>query len=171
MILYLDKNWCVVAGDRGVDMLFGAPDWVAEDIREYGTRYCCSYEWKAAKAYGWGVVSFVKCSGMGGARGFSVDAFPCIDGERRRFVLNRDSIVGRRRPFVCARKHGLKFEYNVLVDRYSDVVRVAEKVGCRNCVVDEYGRIVVFGGDLYNVIDSWVLLMKRKIITPISVLV
>ena len=157
--------------DRAVDVLFGVPDWILDDIKEYGTRYCCSYEWRAAKAYGWGVVSFVRCSGMGGAREFSVDAFPCVDGERKLFVLNRDSIIGRRRPFVCARKHGLKFQYDVLVDRYGDMVKVAEKAGCRNCVVDEYGRVVVFGGDLFDVIDRWVVMMKRKMITPISVLV
>jgi hypothetical protein len=161
----------VVDRDRAVDVLFGVPDWVAEDMREYGTRYCCSYEWRAAKAYGWGVVSFVKCSGMGGAREFSVSVFPCIDGERRRFVLNRDRIVGRRKPIVCARKHDIAFRYDVLVDRYDDVVKVAERAGCRNCVVDEYGRVVVFGGDLYEVVDQWVLLMRRKVITPLSALV
>ena len=171
MILYLDKDWCVTTRDKAVDVLFGVPDWVADDVREYGTKYCCSYEWRAAKTYGWGVVSFVRCSGMGGARVFSVSVFPCIDGDRGRFVLNRDSIIGRRRPFVCARKHDVAFKYDVLVDRYGDAVRVAERARCSNCVVDEYGRVVVFGSDLYDVIDRWVVLMKRKAVTPISVLV
>jgi hypothetical protein len=171
MYLFLDKDWCVAARDRAVDVLFGVPDWVKSDIEEYGTRYCCSYEWRAAKVYGWGVVSFVRCSGMRGAREFSVDAFPCIDGEGKYFVLNRDSIIRRKRPFVCARKHGLKFRYDLLLDRYSDMVKIAERARCRNCVLDEYGRVVVFGGDLYEVVDGWVVLMKRKVITPISVLV
>ncbi len=168
MILFLDKDWCVTTRDKAVDVLFGVPDWILDDIREYGTRYCCSYEWRASVAYGWGVVSFVRCSGMGGAREFSVSAFPCIDGERKRFVLNRDSILSRRRPFVCARKHD---RYDVLVDRYDYMVKIAERARCRNCVVDEYGRVVVFGGDLFEVVDKWVLLMRRKVITPISVLV
>jgi hypothetical protein len=171
MILYLDKDWCVTTRDKAVDVLFGVPDWVAEDIKEYQTRYCCSYEWRAAVAYGWGVVSFVRCSGMGGAREFSVDAFPCVDGDRRAFVLNRDSVIGRRRPFVCSRKHGLKFRYVDLVDKYGDMVKVAERARCRSCVVDEYGRVVVFGSDLFEVIDKWVVLMRRKVVTPISVLV
>ena len=51
------------------------------------------------------------------------------------------------------------------------MLRIAEKAKCRNCVVDEYGRVVVFGGDLFEVVDRWVVLMKRKAVTPISVLV
>jgi hypothetical protein len=171
MYLFLDKDWCVTDRDKAVDVLFGAPDWILDDIREYGTKYCCSYEWRAAVAYGWGVVSFVKCRGMGGAREFSVDAYPCIDGERKKFVLNRDSIVGRKRPLVCARRYISQFKYNVLIDRYDDMVRIAEKAKCRNCVVDEYGRVVVFGSDLLDVVDRWVLLMRRKAITPVSALV
>jgi len=170
MILFLDKDWCVTTRDKAVDMLFGVPEWVAEDIREYGTKYCCSYEWGAASTYGWGVVSFVRCEGMRGARGFTVDAFACIDGEGRPFVLNRDSIVGRRRPFVCIRKYGT-LRYSDLADRYGNMLKIAEKVKCRNCVVDEYGRVVVFGDDMFEVVDRWVMLMKRKAVTPISVLV
>jgi hypothetical protein len=94
----LDKNGCVTARDKAVRVLFGAPDWVAEDIREYGTRYCCSYVYSAAK---WGVI---RCEGMGGARNFTVDTYLCFDANGREFVLNRDDIANVVRPLVCMAK-------------------------------------------------------------------
>ena len=66
MILYLDRNWCVTARDEAVRVLFGVPDWVGEDIREYGTQYCCKriYGGKGDR------LGLIRCEGMRGARNF-----------------------------------------------------------------------------------------------------
>ena len=173
MILYLDEKGCVTARDKAVSVLFGVPDWVVEDIREYGTRYCCSRVGKGEKAEKWGVVGHVDCVGMGGARGFSVDAFPCIDGSGRPFVLNRDDMRVVKLPLVCLRRSPQgRFDYWVLEGRYRGLVEVAERARCSGyCVLDWYGSVVVFGGDLFDVVDNWVKLMRRKAISMVSVLV
>ena len=173
MILYLDKDWCVTTRDKAVDVLFGVPDWVSGDIAEYGTKYCCRFSGVGGRTARWGVVGHVRCEGMEGARSFAVDMFPCIDGEGRAFVLNRDGISGVKLPLVCLRRSprgGL--QYDVLVGRYSDLVKIAKRAKCSGyCVLDEYGFVAVFGPDLFAVVDSWVKLLRSKTISLVSVLV
>jgi len=171
MYLFLDEKGCVTK-DKAVSILFGVPDWVAEDIREYGTKYCC-YTERGVKVGKWGAVGHVNCVGMGGARSFVVDMFPCIDGDGRAFVLNRDSIFGARLPLVCLRRSPEgRFDYWMLENRYWDLVEIAKKAKCSGyCVLDWYGSVVVFGSDLYSVVDSWVKLMRYKNISVVSVLV
>ena len=173
MILYLDEKGCVVAKDKAVYVLFGVPDWVDEDIREYGTRYCCYHTGIGERVKKWGAVGHVNCVGMGGARSFSTDAFPCIDGSGRAFVLNRDNVRVVKLPLVCIRRDpGGRFEYRVLEDRYWNLVEIAKRARCSgHCVLDMYGSVVVFGSDLYTVVDSWVKLMRSKIVSMVSVLV
>ena len=173
MILYLDREGCVTTRDRAASVVFGVPDWVVEDMREYGTRYCCGFSGVGGRTARWGVVGYVRCEGMGGARGFTVDTFPCIDGDGRAFVLNRDNISGVKLPLVCLRRNprgGLPYE--ILVDRYRGLVEIARRARCSGyCVFDEYGSVAVFGPDLFTVVDSWVKLLRSKTISLVSVLV
>ena len=173
MYLFLDGRGCVTTRDKAVSVIFGAPDWVVEDMREYGTKYCCGFSSVGGKTTKWDVVGYVRCEGMGGARGFTVDTFPCIDGDGWAFVLNRDGISGVKLPLVCLRRNpkgGL--QYDVLVDRYGDLVKIAKRARCSGyCVFDEYGSVAVFGPDLFTVVDSWVRLLKNKTISLVSVLV
>jgi len=173
MILFLDEDGCITTRDKAVNVLFGVPDWVAEDIREYGTRYCCGFGRVGERTSGWGIVSLVRCEGMGGARSFFVDEFPCMDGLGRGFVLNRDSMFNVRLPLVCLRKtKGGGFRYEVLMDRYRNLVEIARRARCSgHCVLDEYGSVAVFGSDLFSVVDGWVKLMRGKTISLVSVLV
>jgi len=173
MYLFLDEKGCVADKDKAVSVLFGVPDWVAEDIREYRTRYCCYHTGIGERVKKWGAVGHVNCVGMGGARSFAVDAFPCIDGGGRAFVLNRDNVRVVKLPLVCVRRDpGGRFDYRELEDRYWNLVEIARRTRCSgHCVLDWYGSVVVFGSDLYDVIDSWVKLMRRKIVSMVSVLV
>jgi len=168
MILYLDREGCTTTRDKAVFVLFGVSDWVGEDIREYGTRYCCR-----RVLYGkrdWGIF---RCEGMRGARNFTVETYMCIDGQGKEFVLNRDDVVTAVGPLVCMRRDvGGKFKYDVLVNNYERMLDIAKRVKCKGyCVLDESGRMVVFGDDLYSVVDSWVKLMRNRSITLLSVLV
>ncbi|MFZ8857898.1 MAG: hypothetical protein ACO2O1_06625 [Candidatus Caldarchaeales archaeon] len=171
MILYLDKDWCTTTKDKAVHTLFGISDWVAEDIREYGTQYCCK------RLYGGrGVeLGLIRCEGMRGARNFVVETYPCLDYYGKNFTLNLDDILGAVIPLVCVRRSvGGKLDRDALVRNYRYMLDVAREVGrtCRGyCVFDEAGRLVVFGGDIYEVVDSWVRLMRSKSITLLSVLV
>jgi hypothetical protein len=146
-------------------MLFGVPDWVSGDIREYGTKYCCYYVYDAARVK-WGRW---RCEGMGGARNFIVDMFLCIDGRGREFVLNRDNVANIVRPLVCMARH---VDAYLIEANYRRMLNIAKKVRCRGyCVVDERGEVVVLGGDLLTVLDSWATLMRRRDITTWSVLI
>ena len=169
MILFLDKDWCVTTRDKAVYTVFGVPDWVAEDIREYGTKYCCNRVVSGtSEKYG-----SIRCEGMRGARNFSVETYPCLDGQGREFVLNRDDVVSAVGPLVCMRREvGRKLNYNELIRGYSYMMNIAKKAKCKGyCVLDENGKVVVFGDDLFNVVDSWATLMRNKSITLLSVLV
>jgi hypothetical protein len=166
MILYLDERGCVTDMSNAKRVLFGVPDWVFMDIREYGTRYCCRYIYEAERVK-WGGLM---CEGMGGARVFTVDTFWCIDGRGRGFVLNRDDVAGIVKPLVCVRQR-LKTTSTVEAN-YRYMLNIAKKIKCRgHCVVDERGEVVVFGSDLLTVLDSWATLMRRRDITMWSVLV
>jgi len=173
MYLFLDDRGCVTTRDKAVKVVFGLPDWVAEDIAEYGTKYCCGYGGSGSRTDKWGYVGYVRCEGMGGTRSFSVDAFPCIDGDRRAFVLNRDSIFNVKLPLVCLRRNpGGRFNYDLILDRYNDLIEIAKKSRCRgHCVLDVYGSVVAFGDDVFDVVDEWVKLMRSKIVSEVSVLV
>ena len=169
MILYLDKDGCVTTRDKAVVVLFGVPGWVAEDIREYGTKYCC-YRVFSGTREEWGGI---RCEGMRGARNFGVETYPCIDFHGREFVLNIGNIFDARLPLVCVRRRiGGSLDYNILVRNYRYMLDIARKAKCRGyCVFDEAGRMVVFGDDLLKVVDSWAMLMRNKSITLLSVLV
>jgi hypothetical protein len=169
MILFLDKNWCTATRDKAVLTLFGVPEWVAEDIREYGTKYCCSYQ-----RFGKGIkLGTYRCEGMGGARNFTVETYPCIDANGKDFILNIDDISGVKLPLVCLRRYvGGSIHYDILVRNYRYMLDVARKAKCREyCVLDEGGRVIVFGSDLLRVVDNWALLMRNRNITMLSVLV
>jgi hypothetical protein len=169
MILYLDRDGCVAASDKAVSVLFGVPDWVGEDIREYGTKYCCSRIFsKGGERYG-----IIRCEGMGGARNFTVETYPCIDFHGRDFVLNVGNIFDAKLPLVCLRRRvGGSIDYHILVRNYRYMLDVARGARCRGyCVLDEGGRVVVFGDDLLKVVDSWALLMRNRAVTLLSVLV
>jgi len=168
MYLFLDKDLCMTDRDKAVFTLFGVPDWVGEDIREYGTRYCCSRVFSGKRD--WGIF---RCEGMRGARNFTVETYICIDGQGKEFVLNRDDVVVAVGPLVCARREfGGKINYDALINNYGRMLDVAKRVKCKGyCVLDESGRVVVFGSDLYSVVDSWVKLMRNRSITLLSVLV
>jgi hypothetical protein len=168
MLLYLDKEGCTTTRDKAVSMLFGVPDWVAEDIREYNTRYCCSRVLRGRRD--WGII---RCEGMRGARNFTVETYLCLDGQGKEFVLNRDDVTTAVGPLVCARREfGGKINYNALINNYRHMLDVAKRAKCKGyCVLDEDGRVVVFGDDLYSVVDSWVMLMRNRSITMLSVLV
>jgi hypothetical protein len=173
MYLFLDEKGCVTTRDKAVEVVYGLPDWVEEDIREYGTRYCCKLYRKGGETGRWGVLWIIRCEGMGGARIVYTEMFPCIDGDGKEFVINRDNISIAKLPLVCLRRdpHG-NFEYKKLIDRYQYMLEVAKKARCSGyCVLDWYGSVVVFGSDLHSVIDNWVKLMKRKTISVVSVLV
>lgn len=172
MILFLDKDWCTTTRDKAVHILFGVPDWVAEDIQTYGTRYCCKRVYS-----GRGVeLGLIRCEGMRGARNFTVETYPCIDYRGTNFVLNLGNIFDVRLPLVCLRRYvGRWIDRDALTRNYHNMLDVAEKVArtsrCRGyCVFDENGRVVVFGSDLLEVVDNWVKLMRRKDITLLSVL-
>ena len=171
MILYLDKDWCATTRDEAVRVLFGVPDWVTRDVEEYGTKYCCK------RLYGGrGVeLGLIRCEGMRGARNFVVETYPCLDYQGRDFTLNLDDILGAMVPLVCVRRNvGGGVNRDALVRNYRYMLDVVREVGgrCRGyCVFDEAGRLAVFGGDLYEVVDSWVKLMRSKSITLLSVLV
>jgi len=169
MILYLDKEGCVTTRDKAVSMIFGVPDWVSSDIAEYGTKYCC-YRVFGGTRERWGSI---RCEGMRGARNFSVETYPCLDGQGREFVLNRDDVVSAVGPLVCMRRGvGRKLNYNELINGYRRMMDIARKAKCRGyCVFDEAGRMVVFGSDLFSVVDSWAMLMRNRSITLLSVLV
>jgi len=169
MILYLDKDGCVTTRDKAVVVLFGVPGWVAEDIREYGTKYCC-YRVFSGTREEWGGI---RCEGMRGARNFHVETYPCLDGQGKEFVLNRDDVVSAVGPLVCIRRGvGRKLNYDELIKGYSYMMNIAKKAKCKGyCVLDENGKVVVFGDDLFNVVDSWATLMRNKSITLLSVLV
>jgi hypothetical protein len=173
MFLFLDSNGCVTSRDNAVNVVFGVPDWIVEDIKEYGTKYCCRYGGPGPRTGEWDYVGYVRCEGMGGARSFSIDAFPCIDGDGRAFVLNRDSIFGVKLPLVCVRRSRKgRLMYEALVDRYRNLIEIAKRIKCNgHCVLDEYGSVAVVGSDLFNVIDNWVKSMKSKAISLVSVLV
>jgi hypothetical protein len=166
MILYLDERMCVTTRDKAVHVLFGVPDWVAGDIMEYGTRYCCGYVYERGNVK-WNII---RCEGMGGARNFTVDTYLCFDARGREFVLNRDDVANIVRPLVCmARRLSTRLSIET---NYRYMLNIAEKVRCRGyCVVDEEGEVVVFGDDLFDVLDAWVKLMRSRNITTWSVLV
>jgi hypothetical protein len=169
MILFLDENGCTTTRDKAVLTLFGVPDWVAEDIREYGTRYCCSFQ-RFAKGIKLGTY---RCEGMRGARNFTVETYPCIDANGRDFALNIDDINNIRLPLVCMRRYvGGSVHYKTLIRNYQHMFNIAKRAVCEGyCVLDEAGKIVVFGSDLFSVVDSWAMLMRRRDITMLSVLV
>jgi hypothetical protein len=169
MILYLDKDWCVTTRDKAVYVLFGVPDWVAEDIKEYGTQYCCKRIFGGTSVR-WGVI---RCEGMRGMRNFSMETYPCLDSQGKEFVLNMDDVVGAVGPLVCMRRHvGGHLRYDELVKNYRYMLDIAKRAKCRGyCVLDERGRVVVFGNDLYAVVDNWAKLMRSRSITLLSVLV
>jgi hypothetical protein len=171
MILYLDKDWCITDRDKAVRVLFGVPDWVGEDIKEYGTKYCCKRVYSGTSVE----LGIIRCEGMRGARNFVVETYPCLDYHGRDFTLNLGNILDAKLPLVCIRRGvGGGLNRNALIRNYRymlDVVREVVRT-CRGyCVFDEAGRVVAFGGDLYEVVDSWVKLMRSKNITLLSVLV
>jgi hypothetical protein len=169
MILFLDRDGCVVSRDKAVSTLFGVPDWVGEDIREYGTKYCCRRVFSGTRKE----LGIIRCEGMGGARNFSVETYPCLDGWGKEFVFNVGNILDAKLPLVCMRRRvGGTIDYHILVRNYRYMLDIARGARCRGyCVLDEGGKVVVFGDDLFNVVDSWAVLMRNKAITLLSVLV
>ncbi len=172
MILYLDKDGCTTTRDKAVSVLFGVSDWVDEDIREYGTRYCCQRIYSGTSIR-WGII---RCEGMRGMRNFVVETYPCIDFHGRDFTLNMGNILDAKLPLVCIRRRiGGQLDYNALVRNYRYMLDIARGDVARRCkgycVLDETGKVVVFGSDLFEVVDSWVKLMRSRSITLLSVLV
>jgi hypothetical protein len=155
-----------------VDVIFGLPDWILEDIKN-NIVYCCTRVRYGAGRYGLGRV---RCIAMRGARVVDADMYPCIDGAGRPYVLNRDGGLGieRLRPLVCLGRgrRGGKVEYEKLERRYGEMVEMARRAraACRKyCVIDEYGYILIEGDDIYEVVDRWAKIMSRQ--TLIAVLV
>jgi hypothetical protein len=169
MILYLDENGCATTRDRAVFTLFGVPEWVGKDIAEYGTKYCCWFK-RIDKRTRLGTY---ECSGMMGVRNFTVETYMCRTASGRDFVLNVDDISSAELPLVCMRRYSGRYSrYDVFNRWYGHMLNIVKSSKCKNhCVIDEDGRIVVFGDDLYKVVDSWATLMRKKSISVISVLV
>jgi len=169
MILYLDEAGCTTTRDKAVSVLFGVPEWVGNDIMEYGTKYCCEIM-RPGRGKRLGIY---RCEGMRGARNFTVDTYLCIDYFGRDFVLNEGNILDVRLPLVCmGRRVGGYLDSDALLRNYRYMLDVAKKANCKgHCVLDEAGRVVVFGDDLFNVVDNWAMLMRNKSITLFSVLV
>jgi hypothetical protein len=60
----------------------------------------------------------------------------------------------------------------VVKANYGRMLDIAKRAKCRGyCVLDEAGRVVVFGDDLFSVVDNWAWLMRIRSITMWSVLV
>jgi hypothetical protein len=154
----------MAARERAVDVIFGLPDWMLEDIRS-GVKYCCVRIMASMTRYG--PMGRVRCIAMRGARVVEADMFPCIDGTGRKYVLNRDGGLGieRLRPLVC-----LGRGYEKLERRYGEMMEIARRAraACRKyCVVDEYGYVLVAGDDMYEVVDRWARLMSRRAVLAV----
>jgi hypothetical protein len=171
--IFINGEGCMAPRERAVDVIFGLPEWVVEDIRS-GVKYCCSRV-RAGAAGRFGPMGRVRCVAMRGARVVEADMHPCIDGTGRAFVINRDRglDIERMRPLVClGRGRRWKYEYDKLERRYGEMLEIARRARavCRKyCVVDEYGYVVVFGDDIYEVVDGLAKLLSRQAMLAVLV--
>lgn len=165
--IFVDREGCVTGREGAVDVIYGLPDWIAEDVKQ-GVRYCCT-----RRSFGtvgkYGPMGRVRCIALHGARIVEADMHPCIDGTGRPYVLNRDTglNIELRRPLVCLGRGGRwRYEYEKLEKRYEEMLEIARRARaiCRRkyCVVDEYGYVTITGDDIYEVVDKWARIMSRQ---------
>ena len=147
---------------RAVDVVYGLNDWVSEDIREYGTRYCCRDKGNR-----------VECRGMGGARVAYAYMSTCVDKDGRIFIVNKDNglNIWVRFPLACFSEYKYPKYLDVDKVRYMvDLIKKAVKTGCRgyrHCVLNEKMEIVAFasGEDAaYDIVDKFMLMVRYKVI-------
>jgi hypothetical protein len=162
MYLFLDEEGCVTDRSRAVDVVYGFNEWVREDIKEYGTKYCCRDEGNR-----------VKCRGMGGARMAHAYMSTCVDKDGKIFIVNKDNglNIWVRFPLACFAEY--KYPKYLDADRVRymvDLIKKATRIGCgrhRHCVFNEKMEIVAFasGGDAgYDIVDKFMLMARYKAI-------